>query len=186
MGLDFLHRDCKIIHTDIKPENIVMSLSETEISEMVKETEYYRKSGKFPNNFTSSIINKNNKNKSSENSLTSGSFDLTMLNDGFKNISLNNDTNRHSCDENYHNYEIEKDLEIYLMRKVYKIIDLGNAMNNKEYFDIPICTLEYRCPETIIGSTLNETADIWAAACMVFFSLSLTIGIRVSNWRLFI
>lgn len=27
MGLDYLHRVCKIIHTDLKPENVVFSMS---------------------------------------------------------------------------------------------------------------------------------------------------------------
>ena len=27
-GLDYLHRICKIIHTDLKPENVVFGLSE--------------------------------------------------------------------------------------------------------------------------------------------------------------
>lgn len=27
MGLDYLHRICKIIHTDLKPENVIVSLT---------------------------------------------------------------------------------------------------------------------------------------------------------------
>ena len=30
MGLDYMHRICKVIHTDIKPENIVFTLKEKE------------------------------------------------------------------------------------------------------------------------------------------------------------
>ena len=36
MGLDFLHRICKIIHTDLKPENCVLSLSKSELDEVLK------------------------------------------------------------------------------------------------------------------------------------------------------
>jgi serine/threonine-protein kinase SRPK3 len=28
IGLDYLHRECRIIHTDLKPENVVVSLNE--------------------------------------------------------------------------------------------------------------------------------------------------------------
>jgi serine/threonine-protein kinase SRPK3 len=30
IGLDYMHRICKLIHTDIKPENVVFSLSDKE------------------------------------------------------------------------------------------------------------------------------------------------------------
>lgn len=35
MGLDYMHRICKIIHTDIKPENIVFCLKEKEKFDML-------------------------------------------------------------------------------------------------------------------------------------------------------
>jgi serine/threonine-protein kinase SRPK3 len=28
IGLDFLHRICKVIHTDLKPENVLLCLTE--------------------------------------------------------------------------------------------------------------------------------------------------------------
>ena len=31
MGLDYLHRVCKIIHTDLKPENVNLCLTEKEV-----------------------------------------------------------------------------------------------------------------------------------------------------------
>jgi serine/threonine-protein kinase SRPK3 len=36
IGLDYLHRVCKIIHTDLKPENVSMSLSKAELQEIAK------------------------------------------------------------------------------------------------------------------------------------------------------
>jgi serine/threonine-protein kinase SRPK3 len=36
VGLDFLHRVCKIIHTDLKPENTIVVLSEESMGEIVK------------------------------------------------------------------------------------------------------------------------------------------------------
>lgn len=35
MGLDYLHRVCKIIHTDLKPENVVFGLPEREKFELL-------------------------------------------------------------------------------------------------------------------------------------------------------
>jgi serine/threonine-protein kinase SRPK3 len=34
LGLDYLHRFCKIIHTDLKPENVIISLTKAELSEI--------------------------------------------------------------------------------------------------------------------------------------------------------
>lgn len=36
MGLDYLHRICKIIHTDLKPENVIVSLTPHELEEIMK------------------------------------------------------------------------------------------------------------------------------------------------------
>jgi serine/threonine-protein kinase SRPK3 len=33
-GLDYLHRVCKIIHTDLKPENVNLCLTEAEVLEI--------------------------------------------------------------------------------------------------------------------------------------------------------
>ena len=34
MGLDYLHRMCNIIHTDLKPENVLVCLTPDEIKEI--------------------------------------------------------------------------------------------------------------------------------------------------------
>ena len=34
IGLDYLHRICKIIHTDLKPENVNMCLTDKEVNEI--------------------------------------------------------------------------------------------------------------------------------------------------------
>ena len=44
IGLDYLHRFCGIIHTDLKPENIWICLTKSQIDEI-------NKTGKFDNNF---------------------------------------------------------------------------------------------------------------------------------------
>jgi starch phosphorylase len=34
--LDYLHRICKIIHTDLKPENTIVALNDEELGDIVK------------------------------------------------------------------------------------------------------------------------------------------------------
>jgi len=35
MGLDFLNRICRVIHTDLKPENVLLCLTDEEIKQIV-------------------------------------------------------------------------------------------------------------------------------------------------------
>ena len=35
LGLDYLHRICRIIHTDLKPENVIINLTRTELEEIM-------------------------------------------------------------------------------------------------------------------------------------------------------
>ena len=37
VGLDYLHRICRIIHTDLKPENVIVSLSQHELEEIMNK-----------------------------------------------------------------------------------------------------------------------------------------------------
>lgn len=36
IGLDYLHRICGVIHTDLKPENVLLCLSEEEVKDIVE------------------------------------------------------------------------------------------------------------------------------------------------------
>lgn len=37
MGLDFLNRICRVIHTDLKPENVLVCLTEEELRKIVED-----------------------------------------------------------------------------------------------------------------------------------------------------
>ena len=48
-GLDYLHTKCKIIHTDIKPENILLSVDEEYVRKLAQEAKGWVKGqGKPP------------------------------------------------------------------------------------------------------------------------------------------
>jgi serine/threonine protein kinase len=44
-GLDYLHRKCNIIHTDIKPENILLCVEETYVRKLASEATQWQKMG---------------------------------------------------------------------------------------------------------------------------------------------
>nr|XP_057940399.1 SRSF protein kinase 1a isoform X2 [Doryrhamphus excisus] len=47
-GLDYLHTKCEIIHTDIKPENILMSVDEPYVRKLAAEATEWQRSGAPP------------------------------------------------------------------------------------------------------------------------------------------
>lgn len=47
-GLHYLHTKCKIIHTDIKPENILLTVSESHVKRLADEADYWIKNGIKP------------------------------------------------------------------------------------------------------------------------------------------
>ena len=44
-GLSYLHNECKIIHTDIKPENILIQVEPAHVSKMAAQASFYHKHG---------------------------------------------------------------------------------------------------------------------------------------------
>ncbi len=46
-GLDYLHRKCQIIHTDMKPENVLMGVDETHVRHLAQEAAEWQRLGLF-------------------------------------------------------------------------------------------------------------------------------------------
>ena len=52
LGLDYLHTKCKVIHTDIKPENILVCITEEEIQQLAVEATAASQQGKLTKSLT--------------------------------------------------------------------------------------------------------------------------------------
>ena len=48
------------------------------------------------------------------------------------------------------------------------VVDLGNACWINKHFSEDIQTRQYRCPEVIIGSKYDTSADMWSLGCIIF------------------
>jgi len=63
-GLDYLNRKCKIIHTDIKPENILLCVDETHVRALGDEALSWIRDGvKPPDSAMSVMVNRKASNK---------------------------------------------------------------------------------------------------------------------------
>lgn len=49
-----------------------------------------------------------------------------------------------------------------------KIVDLGNACWTYKHFTADIQTLQYRCPEVLLGAEYGTSADMWSLGCIIF------------------
>jgi len=193
MGLDYLHRECGIIHTDLKPENVLIEIGDVEevVQKVVKNE---------------NVDKENNRNgRRRRRTLITGSQPLpSPLNATFNRDNMFANATSHSSlnammsdtdsagqtpDEQG---QREKTADI-LTREVsgisldksgssddkkkrkrrgpiinVKIADLGNACWVSHHFTNDIQTRQYRSPEVILGSKWGASTDVWSMAAMVF------------------
>ena len=145
LGLDLLHRRCKIIHTDLKPENVLIcptqgdlerilmpsSLSTINISDLSHGMKDFRIRGSSPSSESDGLR------------LDTKSASMENIQQRLKNPSFIEELN-------------------------VKIVDLGNACWTSRHFTDDIQTRQYRSPEVILGIDYDATTDIWSLACLLF------------------
>ncbi|KAI8803886.1 kinase-like domain-containing protein, partial [Cladochytrium replicatum] len=190
MGLDYLHRECGIIHTDLKPENVLISI---DTAKMIRKLDSKRSSIAISLNSTPGTSLEREIVDTQQPVLQRKLSDAGQPPKKLK--SVKRAENEKGDGENEDEYERKKRKKerkdekrrqmnekirvsfvkwyekLHLSNFEYvkvKIADLGNACWVDHHFTNDIQTRQYRSPEAILGAKYDSSADIWSLGCMIF------------------
>lgn len=169
IALDFLHNKCQIIHTDIKPENFLLSpevpfdipLLQAHRKVIVEERKKKEASGEVNPNpsarpreqkLSKELARRLREQIEAEKQDGKASQDISVEELAAKMAGL--DVKGPSVNTS--------------AVMVSKLADLGNACWTHKHFTDDVTTRQYRSPEVIVGYKYGPEIDIWSVACMVF------------------
>uniref|UniRef100_A0A8C2ZCW0 non-specific serine/threonine protein kinase n=1 Tax=Cyclopterus lumpus TaxID=8103 RepID=A0A8C2ZCW0_CYCLU len=192
-GLDYLHTKCKIIHTDIKPENILLRVDEVYVQKLAADTKLWQLP--VSSAFTGSTGKQSKVSKSPIKRLTrkdrgrrgQDHNQKAKLHVSFSDVTGPSSTRSSACHSKLTGPNLMLRRQTLLMEDgpdcswpdlntdpqnadqiLIKIADLGNACWVHKHFTEDIQTCQYRCVEVLIGAAYDTSADIWSTACMAF------------------
>ncbi|XP_059305964.1 uncharacterized protein LOC132057388 [Lycium ferocissimum] len=180
VGLDYLHRQLSIIHTDLKPENVLLCST-------INPSKDPRKSRKpliLPNHkdegyVSNEILTRNNskkiRRKAKQAAQCFAEKDSGQDSSASAESSANANSNVDMVNGSGKEYEGPKKGSCSTRRKLLesvsvkcKVVDFGSACWTYKQFTDDIQTRQYRCPEVILGSKYSTSADLWSLACICF------------------
>uniref|UniRef100_A0A6I8SU24 non-specific serine/threonine protein kinase n=1 Tax=Xenopus tropicalis TaxID=8364 RepID=A0A6I8SU24_XENTR len=188
-GLDYLHSKCQIIHTDIKPENILLSVSETFIRRLAAEATEWQRSGAPPPSGSavstapppkqSTKMSKNKKRKLKKKQKRQAELLEKRVQEIEEMDREDENQDEDSTEQAQETWTdpVKISANTLLLNPLepqnaehlkVKIADLGNACWVQKHFTEDIQTRQYRSLEVLIGSGYSTPADIWSTACMAF------------------
>uniref|UniRef100_A0A4W5JF72 non-specific serine/threonine protein kinase n=1 Tax=Hucho hucho TaxID=62062 RepID=A0A4W5JF72_9TELE len=182
-GLDYLHTKCKIIHTDIKPENILLRVDEVYVQDLAADTKLWElpvssapTSYSVSHQTTVTVLIDWEGLQDPEGQVVEEGEETTTAAEGRGHFSWPSEDGETSCVSALYFVSglSQTDLLVNLLKpqnadKIsIKIADLGNACWVYKHFTEDIQTCQYRSVEVLIGADYGTPADIWSIACMAF------------------
>ncbi|KNE57802.1 CMGC/SRPK protein kinase, variant [Allomyces macrogynus ATCC 38327] len=148
-GLDYLHTHCHIIHTDIKPENVLIVVDVDEVAaHLGLESQADLRT------------------RALERSLS----DVTLIDDDEPSPKAGGNVAAAPPPAVVPVHKPWRATAASAADGIInvKIADLGNACWIDHHFTNDIQTRQYRCPEVILGAPWSTSVDMWSMACLVF------------------
>ena len=160
-GLKVLHKNCKLIHCDIKTDNILLkghNNRDKYIINLYKEYDFVKKYSEAKKKYWTDLGKdvKNIKKMKSEQKLKIRKMvHQTIL--GIIQEQIDNNE--------FKSYRFDKS---YMESPNITIADFGAACTEDESYDEDFGTRYYRAPEVILMGDITEKVDIWAAGCILY------------------
>ena len=162
-GIKDIHEKLKMIHTDIKPENILIKGYEKNIKCIINEIYKYNLYNMYKelldnekNNFSLSLKKRKNIKKLRQNANNKMKDKVIIIMDEI-NKKYENDK------------EIGKELEDDINNIKVVISDFGSIIDLNDYDKkTEIQTRYYRAPEIVLKCGFDEKCDIWSLGCTVY------------------
>lgn len=181
-ALEYLHT-LKIIHTDVKPENMLLVGHTLEVDYAISKINNYLV--KTPKKTTCKTMATQIKNlfvsekketemsddemyDSESNSVMTASDIHSEHSQHIDRMCLDSDKSSDESDESDDSTEVIID-ESYIFKPTVVLGDFGNSIvfaDANKYGDLQ--TRHYRSPEIILRHNINEKSDIWAVGCTFF------------------
>ncbi|KAJ4962201.1 hypothetical protein NE237_022140 [Protea cynaroides] len=146
-GLDYLHRELNIIHSDLKPENVLLVSTIDPAKDPIRSgfTPILERPEGNPNGGIVVNIDEKKLKRKAKRAVAKISGRRSSMG-AVPKLEKGSDGIEFKC----------------------KIVDFGNACWVDKQFTDDIQTRQYRAPEVILGAGYSFPVDIWSFACMAF------------------
>lgn len=188
--LVILHENLGVAHTDIKPENIILTLEKNDIAdvynfkrdvkcllqisqpyiEMLPE-EAIKRFEEMRLQYTECDIDTTARRKSIGTPNMLGSFDIANCRAIYKNYRIERQIEFQSKLDNYlKEKHFNKKLKELIETEKFSLLDFGSVVfpDQPDKNANTMQTRQYRSPEVILGLGVTRKSDLWSLACVLF------------------